>query len=42
MIDEFGRSVFEEMGQPPITPSVANDLEKLPQRLRPYCSEEAG
>ncbi len=40
MIDEFGKSVFEEMGQPPITPSMANDIEKVPESLRSYCEEE--
>jgi len=41
MIDEFGKRMFEDMGQPPIAPSVVNDLEKLPENLRQYCSEEA-
>ena len=40
MIDETGRSIFTEMGQPPITPAVANDLDKVPVTLRPYCIEE--
>jgi len=39
MIDEFGRSIFEDLGQPPITPSIANDIEKVPEILRPYCLE---
>lgn len=41
MIDEFGQSVFAEMGQPPIAPAVATDLDKVPAVLRPYCIEEA-
>lgn len=40
MIDEFGQSVFTEMGQPPIAPAVVNDLDKLPVILRFYCIEE--
>lgn len=41
MIGEFGRSIFEEMGQSPIMPPVASGLEKLPDILREYCTEEA-
>lgn len=40
MIDEFGQSVFTEMKQPPITPAVANELDKVPVILRSYCIEE--
>ncbi len=40
MIDAFGRSVFTEMGQPPITPAVTNDLDRVPAVLRSYCIEE--
>jgi molybdate/tungstate transport system substrate-binding protein len=40
MIDEFGQGVFTEMGQPPIAPAVANDLDKVPVILRSYCIGE--
>ncbi len=40
MIDETGQEIFREMGQPPITPAVANDLNKVPGILKPYCREE--
>ena len=39
MIDEAGRGTFREMGQPPITPAIANDLNKVPETLKPYCRE---
>ena len=40
MIDETGQNIFREMGQPPITPAVASDLDKVPEILKPYCREE--
>jgi molybdate/tungstate transport system substrate-binding protein len=40
MINESGRTVLEEMGQSPITPSVASDFEKVPEILRPYSIDE--
>jgi len=40
MIDETGRSIFKEMGQPLITPAIASDLNKVPEILKPYCREE--
>ncbi|RJS84753.1 tungstate ABC transporter substrate-binding protein WtpA [Candidatus Bathyarchaeota archaeon] len=40
MIDEFGRSVFENMGQPPIKPAIASEISKIPEILKPYCISE--
>jgi len=40
MIDDSGQEIFKQMGQPPITPALASDLNKLPETIRPYCREE--
>ncbi len=40
MIDETGRDIFREMGQPPITPAIASDLNKMPETIKQYCREE--
>lgn len=39
MINESGRETFSDLGQPPISPAVANDLNLLPESLRKYCTE---
>ena len=37
MIDEFGQSVFEEDGQPPVVPAIVGpDKTKAPQILLKY------
>jgi len=40
MIDEAGQEIFREMGQPPIAPAIASDLDKIPEILKSYCVEE--
>jgi len=40
MIDEAGQEIFREMGQPPIVPAIASDLDKIPEILKSYCVEE--
>ena len=40
MIDEEGRRIFKEMGQPPIHPALASNFDKIPEILRPYCTGE--
>jgi len=42
MISEFGRGVFTENGQPPITPAVASNLNNIPEGLRPYVTVRGG
>ena len=39
IVDEHGREVFREMGQPPIEPSLAYNLKDVPDILKPYCVE---
>ena len=39
VIDEFGRRVFDGMGQPPIIPALAYNYTEVPSMLKPYCVE---
>lgn len=40
LISEKGKSIFENMGQPPISPPVTNNIEKIPQEIRDKAVEE--
>ena len=40
MIDEEGRQTFADLGQPPISPGLASDLDLMPEILKPYLSEQ--
>ena len=37
IINDFGRGIFSKIGQPHLSPAIANDLEALPLTLRQYC-----
>lgn len=39
IINEFGQSVFESQGQPPLVPSVASDVSLVPESLQELVSE---
>jgi len=39
MINEDGQNTFSDLGQPPISPAVTNNLSLVPESLRKYCTE---
>jgi molybdate/tungstate transport system substrate-binding protein len=39
IIDEFGQAVFNDNGQPPVVPAIADDVDKVPQSLQTYVVE---
>jgi len=36
ILNEFGQSVLRNNAQPPVVPAVTNDIDKVPESLRPY------
>jgi molybdate/tungstate transport system substrate-binding protein len=36
IINEFGQTVFNNNGQPPVVPAVTNDISKIPESLKTY------
>jgi len=38
MIDDSGQKIFEDMGQPPISPAKADNVDMLPETLKPYVT----
>ncbi len=40
MIDEPGQQTFTDLGQPPISPGLASDMDLVPEILKPYLSEQ--
>lgn len=41
LINEDGRQTFEDLGQPPISPGIASDMDVVPEKLKPYLSERS-
>jgi len=41
MIDEEGGQTFADLGQPPVSPGLVNDLDLVPETLKPYLSEQS-
>jgi len=41
MIDEDGGQKFTDLGQPPISPGLASDLDLVPETLKPYLREQS-
>lgn len=39
IINEFGQTVFNNNGQPPVVPALADDVDKVPQSLQTYLVE---
>jgi len=39
MINEYGQSVFLDMGQPPIVPAETENMDNIPESLRTYVTE---
>lgn len=39
MIDDEGGQTFADLGQPPVSPGLVNDLDLVPETLKPYLSE---
>jgi len=39
MIDEEGGQTFADLGQPAVSPGLVNDLDLVPETLKPYLSE---
>ena len=40
VINEFGRGVFTDQGQPPFEPAIASDLDSIPESLLPFVTEQ--
>lgn len=40
VINEFGQIVLNDNGQPPVTPAITNDLNKIPSSLEVYVVEQ--
>ncbi len=40
IINGFGQGVLHDNAQPPIIPAIANDLDKVPESLKEYVTEE--
>lgn len=38
VINEFGQGVLRDNAQPPIVPAIANDIDKIPESLKPYAT----
>jgi molybdate/tungstate transport system substrate-binding protein len=38
VINDFGQSVLCDNAQPPIVPAIANDIDKIPESLKPYVT----
>jgi molybdate/tungstate transport system substrate-binding protein len=36
IINDFGQTVFNNNGQPPVIPAVTNDISKIPESLKTY------
>lgn len=36
ILNEFGQTVFNNNGQPPVVPAVTNDINKIPENLKTY------
>jgi molybdate/tungstate transport system substrate-binding protein len=41
IINEFGQTVFNNNGQPPVVPALADDVSKVPQSLQSYVVEKS-
>lgn len=39
LITEQGQQIFRDLGQPPISPALASDIEKVPESLKDYLEE---
>jgi molybdate/tungstate transport system substrate-binding protein len=39
MINDYGQSVFADMGQPPIVPAETENMDNIPESLRTYVTE---
>jgi molybdate/tungstate transport system substrate-binding protein len=39
LINEQGQQTFEDLGQPPISPPLVNDMDKAPESLKEYLDE---
>lgn len=40
MISEEGQNIFTDIGQPPIVPAVVDDIDLLPEELKPFVVVE--
>jgi molybdate/tungstate transport system substrate-binding protein len=40
IINEVGQAIFLDNAQPPVTPALANDIEKVPEKLKAYTVEQ--
>ncbi|TXT61294.1 MAG: putative solute-binding protein [Promethearchaeota archaeon] len=41
VINEEGKEIFTNLGQPPLDPCITNDVTLLPSNLQPYCVSES-